>query len=176
MKRAVLFFTLFVFFSSWASADTLVLKSGERKTGKVLEETDKRILLEEPGGLVVEVPRPAISIFDHDGNISGGQRKGSVSFFSTPPRKKKPSPPPDAGITPEVKEWAQGMPSDKARGVKKPFDQAGSFEALEKFIERWVREHPEMAKVIQETMTKFNHKSDEMDRVVAEAKKATDGG
>ena len=148
-------------------ADTLVMKSGENKKGKILEETEKSILFNsQADGVVVEVPRYNIAIIDKDLPEGKVPAKGSLQVFSAIPRKKAD----EASSENPLKDkrpleilLGKDLPSSPQ---KKKSDQAASFQSFTKLIEEWIRSNPEAEKYIQEWMTKFKIREEELDKVI----------
>ena len=155
-----------------AFADTLVMKSGENKKGRILEETEKSVLFNcEADGVVVEVPKNTIAIVDRDIQNQESPSKGSVQVFSVPPKKKTkwvPREPEQEGdlIAMPPNKPVSGDPNDPLAG------QAANFQSFVKLIEDWVRSHPEAEKYIQEWMKKFSGKEDEIEKLIKTAKEA----
>ena len=161
MRRGAAFFAILLLSASCAFADTLVLKSGEKKQGKILEDDNKRILFKQTDGMVVEVPRSTISIVDHEWTNADLKKHGFLSLFSTPPPSKKKHQFLVVGDS-------VGPPEHQEPGQQ--LNQAASFGKFETFIERWLKEHPAFTKHLEETIQKFKGKEADMDELVKAAK------
>ena len=155
-----------------AFADTLVMKSGENKKGKILEETEKSVLFNsQADGVVTEVPKSDISIVDHDPAPGEPQKSKFLSEFSTTvPKKryqslaiKKDEAPPDKD---PLSFFAK--PGNK----QAPSDQSASFQAFTKMIIDWLSAHPETQKLLPEWLGKLKSKEGELDKLAKVAKEA----
>ena len=167
MKRAWVVFAALLLLPLSASADTLVLRSGQNKKGRVVHETDKQILFDsQTDGAVIEVQRSDISILDRDPGAAAEQNKGSVSFFTTSEKKKKRAKSffdgPETGKEPTSTE-------EEARSEGKP-DQAAMFGVMENYFQDWLKKNPEMEKFLSELVQKFKGKSEDFDQAVEAAK------
>ena len=170
MKPSLRTVFLFLLVCQTAFADTLVMKSGDNKKGKILEETDTKILFQSKAeGLVVEVPKSDISIIDRDESL---KQKGFVQLFSSPPPKKKKK---RNWLDPEIPGASEKniSPTKKASASEEEsFDPESAFQSVQKTLLDWLQTHPEAKKFIREWMKKFNGKSDEMDKLMRAAKEA----
>lgn len=164
MRRAVSIALLLAFAPFPALADTVKLKSGETKTGTVIAQEDDHILFKsESDATVVEIPRDSISILD--GPV--GDKKGSVGFFSTVPKKKK-----KAKGAP-FRTLAQAMdPNGKATQNEIEEEESGptTFEKLDSMFTEWMEKHPEAAKWFQDMADKSIKDSDRLDALANAAK------
>jgi hypothetical protein len=166
---------LLCFVCEAALADTLVMKSGENKKGKIIEETEKAVLFNsQEDGAVIEVPKASIAIVDRDLQSGTPPPKGSVQIFSTPPKKKKNK------IlweleNPPAEKPSLAASSDGPAPVAPKIDMGGqekNFQSFMKLIEDWVRNHPEAEKYIQEWMKKFAGNQGEVEKLIKVADEA----
>ena len=163
-----------------AQADTLVMRSGEKKTGKIIEENETHVLFKQPGGVVADIPKSAIAIFDREFSDKDLPKKnGFVSLFSTTPRKDE-----------DTKKYALLAIGDSVGPKKSPVprseekmalpkgdaDRIATFQKMQDILEHWMSAHPEWAKNIQGMMDKFKGKSGDLDELVVAAKKSQNGG
>ena len=168
MRSRAWYVLLLCFVCSVSFADTLVMKSGENKKGKIIQETDKTVLFNsQADGLVVEIPKSSIAIVDRDVSKTP---QGALQFFSAAPRKSKAVidlPPPNIGSAqPDLEEPPAAEPEPPVSG------QAAAMQTLLKKVEDWVRSHPEAEKYIQSWAGKFKGNQDEVDKLVKKAKEA----
>ena len=166
MRRAWAIATLLFTVASTAFADTVRLKSGEMKTGKVLVDSDDQVLLKsDEDGAVVEIPRRTISILERD---PGGQKKGGVGFVSTVPPSKRIAWPARSFGEPLVK--PKSGDATASGSYLKDFDQAAAFGKLEEMFEAWMSKHPEFRKWFEDFADKSMKKNDELDKLVQSTK------
>ena len=79
----LLFLTASFIYTPHLNADTIKMKTGERKIGKVLSESDGNLLFENQSDQsVIEKNRRDISILSKDPSKSDN-KKGTVSLIST---------------------------------------------------------------------------------------------
>ena len=150
-NKAASVFALFLFVVQTASADTLILKSGESKKGKVLGESKGQVLFERAEDrMVIELPKSSISIVGRDEDNGSTTKKRYVNFFSEPSKDKKRQ---------------RTDAADDRASV-----QAELFTKFENFIMRWIEEHPGVGQKIQEALAKSKSKSDQLDELVKAAK------
>ncbi len=166
---------LLLFFCQVALADTLVLKSGENKKGKILEEGETKILFDsQKDGMVIEVPRSNISIVDRD---EGLKQKGFLQTFSTSPKNKKIKKNFWGGEDEEEKQSKtifseSGVEAKPMFNVESSADHGFSFDSIEKMIDHWLQDHPETNKLIQEWKARFKDQSEDLEKMVRVAKEA----
>lgn len=140
------------------------LKSGERKTGKILAESDSQILLDpETGGPVIEIRKAAVAIVERSPDS-----KGSVSFYTQAPRKIRP---PVEVQEVEKLSARSSAPAGPAASPKETVQEI-SVEKLEAFFETWLAKHPEFKKWLEDLAAKAMKKSAQMD-TLADAVKQT---
>ena len=167
---------LLCFVCETSFADTLVLKSGESKKGKVLEETEKSVLFNsQADGLVTEVPRSEIAIVDKDVTSGSAPAKGSVQFFSVAPKKqevKKKS-------FFEMLEKEGGDATEKSletkrsqEGKEEAPDQAAVLQPLIKVIAGWLHNHPEAENYVQEWKERSKNNKEDLDKLAKTANEA----
>ena len=140
---------------SQAWADTLVLKSGENKKGKVVEEMDSLVLLKQEDGLVVPVQRSNISSLEKDAEDAGSP-KDPVNAHSKKPHKLLAI---GEGIAP-------------AGQKKKTSGQGLSFDAITAFLERWLTEHPGLQKKMKDLTFGSEGQSKDLEKLAESAQQS----
>lgn len=164
MRRGLVLSACVMLISQTVMADTVLLKTGESKKGKVLEETESKVLFDsQETGSVVEIPKISITLIDRD--VLDGPSKGSVSFFSESPKSKRSKEDHSSKMRKSLAIMEDGD-SQTGLAPKDPLGQAEQFKRLEQIIEKWLAAHPEFMKVLRDVVEKFKSKSDEMDKVV----------
>ena len=145
-------------------ADTLVMKSGESKKGKILEETEKTVLFNSAAdGAVLEIPKSSVAIIDREVRSDSEPPKGSVQLFSAPPKKKKAKALTDRPpTTMDILLGKQPTEAPKKEIVHKE----SSLNAMMKWIAEWLDSHPEAQKMVQEITDKLKTNQGEMDKVI----------
>lgn len=151
MKICVWIILLLSFSGKNCFADTLVMKSGENKKGKILEVTKDTVLFNSQTlNYVVEVPRKDISMIDRDD--------------------------PATRIAP-LESQKKLLGEAEKMGIKLPtkngaVDQEGLFQTVVKMAEDWMLSHPEAEKFILYWVKIFKGKSDQLEEMVRATKEA----
>lgn len=163
MRRlAGIFFTLFFLAAPLALADTLVYKTGENIKGKILDEDDAHVLFKREDGLVVDVPRSKITIVDKD-IVSDAAPQGAVNVFTEAPNKKpyKLLVVGDSSAPESPRKKASSDASANSPGTGSNI----SFEAIAKFIEKWLADHPEIEEKMKDFLDRSKGGSDELEKM-----------
>ena len=168
--RAVAAVLLMIFLSQPAFADILKLKSGEKKEGRILAQSDGIILFQDKEGLVSEVPDSNVSIIDRSGTDA---KVGRLSFYtsSPQPKKKKTAKPPSAGGFQPDYSAILGNSGKKALSEDKA--ESFQFEMMDKMLQAWLDKHPEALKFLETAASKAIKNSANLDDLVTEAKKGS---
>lgn len=129
----MVFVVLFVV-CSYAWADTLLLRSGETKKGKLIEQIGDTYLFESGSdGAVIEVPVADVSILDRD----PGSQNLTHEFVSLISEKKKE-------LATKSEKSLNSLDLDKLSDGVTFEDKKGSFfNKMELMLMEWLQKHPE---------------------------------
>ncbi len=167
MRTAAALLALFLLPGTLAQADTLKMKNGQTKEGRILAENDGQILFQQSNGDVSEVAATSVSIIDRA--VVPGGKAGQVSFFTTSPRKKKKAAPPPSEETAPV-DASVTLPA--LEGMSKPPAQDPSLDNMDRMLQDWLEKHPDMKEWLETAADKAIKRSAEMNDLLDQAKQS----
>lgn len=168
MKAAALLLAMAVLAAAECSADTLRLKNGESRSGRILAEDPEQILLDPGGsGPVVEIPKDSVAIVDRD---TTAETKGGLSFYSTSGRKPRALPAPEKGSG-SGKDPSVVVTGTKTMAAAKEKEPAAlSIEDVNGLLEEGLEKHPQMKEWLEKAADKAIKNSAQIDELAAAAR------